>query len=77
VTQEPDPRRQRRRITDLATHPTGYITVPDFAAYLGFQERTVRKWIDAGVLPAYRFKGLWRIAKTDAIAFVERSRFQV
>jgi len=24
----------------------------------GFQERTVRKWIDAGVLPAYWFKGL-------------------
>ena len=32
--------------------------------------------IKAGVLPAYRFKGEWRIARSDAVAFVERGRFR-
>jgi len=69
-----------QRIVDLQTHPHAYVTVQTFAAYLGFQERTVRKWIDAGTLPAYRFPpsvGDWRIRTADAIAFVERARFQV
>ena len=41
---------------------------------------TVRRWIKAGVLPAYRFPpgptGEVRIAKADAIAFIERARFR-
>jgi excisionase family DNA binding protein len=68
---------RKRRIADLATHPDAYITVPHFAAHLGFQERTVRKWIDAGVLPAYRFEGQWRIATADALTFVEQARFRL
>jgi hypothetical protein len=43
-------------------------------------DKLVRKWIRAGVLPAYRFPpgptGEVRIAKADAIAFIERARFQ-
>jgi excisionase family DNA binding protein len=73
-------RTRTQRIADLATHPAAYVTVQAFAAYLGFQERTVRKWIDAGALPAYRFPpviGDWRIKTADAIAFIEQARFQV
>jgi excisionase family DNA binding protein len=40
-------------------------------------DKTVRKWIKAGVLTAYQFQGEWRIRKADAVVFVERARFQV
>jgi hypothetical protein len=43
-------RTRTQRIADLATHPAAYVTVQAFAAYLGFQERSVRKWIDARCL---------------------------
>jgi excisionase family DNA binding protein len=67
------------RITDFDDLPHEYLTVPDFAAYLMVGDKLVRKWIRSGVLQAYRFPpgptGEVRIAKTDAIAFVKRSRF--
>jgi hypothetical protein len=36
-------RTRTQRIADLATHPAAYVTVQAFAAYLCFDERTVRK----------------------------------
>jgi excisionase family DNA binding protein len=70
------PRRGGRRITDLPTHPDAYVKVGAFAQYLDVRGKTVRKWIKAGTLPAYRLNGHWRIAKIDALAFIERARFQ-
>jgi excisionase family DNA binding protein len=66
-----------RRITDLEAFEHSYLTVQAFAAHLTVHERTVMKWIKAGRIPAHRFHGLWRIAKADALAFVEQSRFRV
>jgi len=64
-----------RRIADLATHDEAFISVQQFATYLGVDYRTVRnKWIKAGALPAYTFEGVWRIKRSDAMAFVERHR---
>jgi excisionase family DNA binding protein len=51
------------------------VTVPAFAEDLSVRDKIVRKWIRAGVLPAYRFAGQWRIAVEDAAAFIERRRF--
>ena len=65
----------KRRITDLATHPHAFVSVSAFAEHLSVKDKMVRKWIRAGVLPAYRFAGQWRIAVKDAAAFVERGRF--
>ena len=67
------------RITDFDEPAHEYLTVPDFAASLTVSDTLVRKWIRAGVLPEYRFPpmvGEYRIAKADAVAFVERARFQ-
>jgi helix-turn-helix protein len=75
------------RITDLDTHPEPYVTLQAFAAYLRVQERTVMKWIQAGVLIAYQFptakvggeiriRGQIRIRTSDAALFVERSRLR-
>ena len=62
-----------RRIADLATHDEAFISVQQFADYLGVHEKTVRnKWINAGDLPAYDFEGLWRIDRIDALQFVAR-----
>jgi excisionase family DNA binding protein len=44
--------------------------------HLKVQDKTVRKWIKGGVLPAYQFRTEWRIALADAVAFVERARFK-
>ena len=64
-----------RSIVDLSTHPNAFVTVKAVAEHLAVTDKTVRKWIEAGVLPAYRFKTQWRIALTDAVAFVQRARF--
>ena len=65
-----------RRITNLGTHPHAYLTVPAFAQYLNVPDKTVRKRIRAGVLPAYCFQGEWRIARTDALLFIQRERIR-
>ena len=65
----PDGRRTRER--------RRYLTVPAYAARLAVHENTVRKWIRAGVLPAYRFEGEWRIRISDAARFEEQARFTV
>ena len=69
-------RMRNRSIVDLATHPDAFVTVQAFAQHLSVADKTVMTWIKAGVLPAYRFQGEYRIRKTDAIAFIDRARFQ-
>lgn len=68
---------RKHGISDFCAHPDAYITVPAFAEHLNVSDKTVRKWIKAGVLTAYQFQGEWGIRKADAVAFVERARFQV
>jgi excisionase family DNA binding protein len=68
----PDGRRTRER--------RRFFTVPAFAVRLAVHENTVRKWIRAGTLPAYRFPpriGEWRIRISDAARFEEQARFTV
>jgi hypothetical protein len=57
--------------SDLCAHPDAYITP------LNVSDKTVRKWIKAGVLTASQFQGESRIRTADAVAFVDRARFQV
>ena len=47
-----------------------------FAEHLSINQRTVMKWIKAVILAGYRFQTEWRILTANAIAFVERNRFQ-
>ena len=64
---------RRRGSRDLGTHPDTFITVQAFAAHLSVADKTVMKWIKAGVLPAYQFRTEWRIKRADAVTFVERA----
>ena len=68
---------RKHGISDLCAHLDAYITVRAFAEHLNVSDKTVRKWIKAGVLTAYQFQGEWRIRKADAVALAEQARFQV
>lgn len=50
-----------------------WLTVGDVVARLKVHERTVRRWIDDGRLPAKRLGGRagYRIAESDLLAFME------
>lgn len=65
-----------RRITDLRAYERPHLTVQALADYLDVSRKTVVKWIQAGVLPAYRFVGEWRIKTAEAVAFEANARFE-
>jgi excisionase family DNA binding protein len=72
-------RRQRKPaipITDLAEYPLAYTTLSALRTYWQEDDRTIRKWILSGKLPAYRFGRGWRIKVADALAFEEQSKFR-
>lgn len=50
------------------------LTVDDAAAYAKVSTKTVRRWIDAGDLPALRLGKLLRIRPEDLARFLERRR---
>ena len=59
-------------ITNLATHPTGYVTVPDLVRYLvGIPRSTVYWHIQYGKLPVRRIGRTVRIKTQDARDWAE------
>jgi excisionase family DNA binding protein len=72
---------RKRGISDLPTHSDVYLTVPAFAEHLNVPDKTVRKWLHAGVLTAYRFQSEWHfedgcrvIRRRGALSTLGRSR---
>lgn len=53
-------------IDDLETWPRSHVTVPQLAAYLDTDARTIRRIIDCGKLPARRVGNEYRIKTVDA-----------
>lgn len=54
-----------------------YLTVHDIATRLQVTDLTVRRWIEAGELPAVKFKGgQYRIHPDDFQDFLKRQRRQ-
>lgn len=79
------PRGDPRRIVDIEKHEPRHITTRAFADYLAVDRKTVIRWIKWGRLPAYRIPsvsangrevGEWRIATTEAIAFMRKYKFE-
>lgn len=52
------------------TSPERLLTIPDVAAYLQVSQKTVRRSIEAGDLPAAKLGALWRIRPTDLDDYV-------
>lgn len=55
----------------------GWLTIPEVASRLAVSERTVRHWLQRGILAGYKFggwRGEWRIDKADLERFIADSR---
>lgn len=77
---QPDERRRvrrgGRRIEDLGTHGDAHISPRQLADYLNIDRRLVMKFIEGGILTAYKFDTAWRINTKDAVMFVSRFQFK-
>ena len=51
-----------------------FFTIGQVAEFLEVSTRTVRRWIDAGLLAAHRVGGVVRIAEQDLRAFLAQHR---
>lgn len=51
-----------------------YLSLKQLAEVFGVNERTVRRWIGNGTLPAYKLGHQWRISQRDLDAFLQRAR---
>ena len=51
-----------------------YLSLKQLAEVFGVNERTVRRWISSGTLPAYKLGHQWRISQRDLDAFLQRAR---
>lgn len=71
----------RLRAVSEDTHRTSqqaprWVSTAEAAFYLGVTPRTVYRFIDDGVLPAYRFGRVIRIKAADLDEFIETSRIK-
>ena len=57
--------------TDIVWLSTG-----EAASRLGITARTLYRFIDEGLVPAYRFGRVIRLQRSEVDAFIERSRIQ-
>jgi excisionase family DNA binding protein len=60
--------RPRRR------EPMQFLTIREVAERLNVATRTVRRWIDLGLLPVHRFGRTVRISGSDLAAFLATHR---
>jgi excisionase family DNA binding protein len=51
-----------------------FFTIAEIAECVGASERTVRRWIENGLLAAHRFNGLVRISEADFQTFLAAHR---
>jgi excisionase family DNA binding protein len=62
------------RATDATTER--FLTMSETARLLNMSERSIRRYIDAGRIPAYKLPGGWRVRESELEAFLERHRAQ-
>jgi excisionase family DNA binding protein len=60
--------------TDPPKSFTKFFTVAEIAECVGASERTVRRWIEKGLLVRHLFNGLVRISEADFQAFLAAHR---
>ena len=60
--------------TERSKFPTKFFTINEIAECVGVSDRTVRRWIEKGLLVAHRFNGLVRISDADFRGFLATHR---
>jgi len=50
--------------------PSPLLDIPSIAEFCGVSEKTVRRWISAGDLPAAKLGSQWRIRPRDLDDFI-------
>ena len=50
-----------------------FLTIPDVAALLPFSEKTVRRMVKAGELPAAKIRGKWVLRRRDIEAWFSKA----
>jgi excisionase family DNA binding protein len=60
--------------SERSEFPEKLFTIEEIAQCFGVCTRTVRRWIDKGLLIAHRFNGLVRISEADFQAFLATHR---
>lgn len=58
----------------MSTDRPDWMSSGEAAEYLGITTRTLYRFIDDGLLPAYRFGRVIRLQRPDVDAFIEASR---
>ncbi len=51
-------------------HPEPLMDIPDTARICGVSEKTIRRWISGGELPAAKLGNQWRIRPKDLDDFI-------
>jgi excisionase family DNA binding protein len=54
--------------------PEPLLTIPGVADICRVSEKTIRRWINAGELPAIKLGAQWRVAPRDLSAFLRERR---
>ena len=52
------------------TSPARLLTIREVASYCQVDEKTIRRWIEAGNLPAFKLGRQWRVAEKDLRRFL-------
>jgi excisionase family DNA binding protein len=60
--------------SERSKSPAKLFTIEEIAECVGVCERTVRRWIEKGLLVAHRFNGLVRISEADFQVFLAAHR---
>jgi excisionase family DNA binding protein len=60
--------------TDQPKSPPKFYTIEQIAECVDASTRTVRRWIEKGLLVSHRFNGLIRISEPDFQAFLATHR---
>jgi excisionase family DNA binding protein len=60
--------------TDRPKSPMKFYTIEQIANFIEVSTRTVRRWIQEGLLVAHRINGLVRISEADFQAFLATHR---
>lgn len=60
----------------MASDEINWMSTQEAARRLGITTRTLYRFVDEGLLPAYKMGRVFRLQQADVDAFIERSRIE-